>query len=93
MKKSIVFNRPESKVILGFQDNLSLANEISGFLCTGSSIGNEWNEILDVDFVSSIIFLAISIILISSGFPKLTGPTRGDVDRVKLIIPSTKSST
>ena len=71
---SMVFTNPSSHDTFGCQPKSSLAFEISGCRCEGSSEGKGLNVRPEVDFVSLSIFSANSSMVTSVGFPKFTGP-------------------
>ena len=75
LKWLIVFRNPAVKPILGVHPKLVLARVMSGRLCRGSSLGNGLNVIRLREPVMRITRRANSSTVISSGLPRLTGPT------------------
>src|SRR5579872_3545552 len=72
-KYSIVLLRPVFRSTAGCHCNSWFALVISGQRCLGSSIGKGQYLMVDLLFVNLIIISAISFIVFSMGFPKLTG--------------------
>ena len=72
----MVLISPSLMFVEGDQSSFSLAREISGSRWVGSSEGSSLKIILDFELVSSIISLAKSRIVRSSGLPRLTGPVK-----------------
>ena len=70
----MVFVSPAFNVVVGFHPSLDLAFEMSGHLRTGSSSGSLLWTIADVEFVMAHIRVAMSLIVCSSGLPRLIGP-------------------
>src|SRR5512133_2853527 len=93
LKYSTVLANPVSASIFGDQPNSFLASEISGFRCLGSSWGRGRYTIFDFDFVIFIIMSARAEIVISTGFPRFTGPVKLSGVSINVMSPSIKSST
>ena len=70
----MVFLRPEIRSIAGSQFKTSLATEMSGSLCKGSSDGNGRKTNSEEELVCSITSVASCSMVIGVGFPRLTGP-------------------
>ena len=92
-KKSMVWRSPYSSSQTGDQLRRLLAWEISGFLRLGSSCGISVRTILDFEPTIATTLFDNSLMVCSTGFPRLIGPTTESSDSIINMRPSTRSST
>ena len=87
------FSIPLCNGTLGCHPSFSCAMDMSGFRITGSSCGRGFRTSSDFDPVISSTISASSMMVNSTGFPRLTGPVKPLGVFISLMKPSIRSST